>query len=306
MAVNYTSGVPNLSTNGWIPKFYDSQTNFELYANLTIAAISNTNHTSQIKNLGDEVNIQNLPAVNIYDYEKHGTLDTQITDPGNVQLLIDTAKYYNVAIDNVDEFQSHHNIQSEIGAHAAREMAIHTDRTVFADIPGDADANNQGATAGVDSGDINLGVAGTPLQLTSSTSISTILDCATVLDEQNVPDDGRYIVLPPWAIQALKESDMKSVQITGDGTSPLRNGMIGNIDRFKIYSSNLISSAIDGSDKVWNCSFGHVNALTFASQIVKTRLKEPSNTFSAQIQGLNVYGWKVIKPEAFGNLYIKK
>jgi hypothetical protein len=50
-----------------------------------------------------------------------------------------------------------------------------------------------------------------------------------VLDEQNVPETGRFLLLPFWATNLLKQSDLKAVYLTGDGTTPLRNGRVGTV-----------------------------------------------------------------------------
>jgi len=167
-------------------------------------------------------------------------------------------------------------------------------------------ARNKGATAGRISQDINLGAGGAPVQLTAATVLDLLIDAGTVLDEQNVPETGRWIVLPAWACGRIKKSDLKDASLAGDGTSIMRNGRIGVIDRFEIYMSNLVYSLTD-TVVCWHCPFGTKMALTFANQIVKTRsIEKPESTFAQLIDGLNVWGSKVVSPEAIGDLYIRK
>jgi hypothetical protein len=117
-----------------------------------------------------------------------------------------------------------------------------------------------------------------------------------VLDEQNLPDSGRFIVLPVWASALLKTSDLKNANEMGDATSPVRNGMIGRIDRFDIYVSNLLNDAGTYTDIL----FGHTKALTFATQITKTKVQDNPDGFGSLFRGLQVYGYEVILPEALG------
>lgn len=50
--------------------------------------------------------------------------------------------------------------------------------------------------------------------------------------------------------------------------------------------------------------FGHSSALTFASQLVKNEGPMRSEfTFGDKYRGLQVYGYKVVKPEAMGHFY---
>ena len=111
--------------------------------------------------------------------------------------------------------------------------------------------------------------------------------------------------MPFWATTLLKLSDIRQVDITGDTTSPLRNGMVGMIDRFTIYNSNLLP--INSSTGDWRSVIlaGHRYATTFATQLTKTETIRSERTFGDLIRGLVVYGYKVIKPEALAVAYIK-
>ena len=75
------------------------------------------------------------------------------------------------------------------------------------------------------------------------------LDMGQCLDGQNVPEDGRWAVIPAWMASLIKRSDLKQAYLTGDSVSPLRNGKLGMVDRFTLYVSNNLSSVTDlGSD----------------------------------------------------------
>ena len=98
-----------------------------------------------------------------------------------------------------------------------------------------------GAAAGRISGNINLGVTGVagPVVLvdrTENISAGEVLltDFLTkmgqVLDEQNVPVSGRWVVIPAWGSSMIKRSDIREVQVSGDKTSIWRNGMIGIVE----------------------------------------------------------------------------
>ena len=46
----------------------------------------------------------------------------------------------------------------------------------------------------------------------------------TVLDEANCPEGDRFLVIPAKMAGLIKQSDLKDASITGDGSTPLRNG----------------------------------------------------------------------------------
>jgi hypothetical protein len=185
-------------------------------------------------------------------------------------------------------------------------MGIKIDANVLAYADGLAHASNMGNKAGLESGDILLGAAAAPLQLTKTNILEIIVDCGLVLDEQQIPETDRWMVLPKWAIALLSKSDLKDASMTGDSQSVLRNGRIGSIARFTIYgSSNLATTAADPV-KTWNAMFGHPMAISFATQLTKMETIRAESTFGDLVRSLNVFGRKVFHPEALGLLYIRK
>ena len=189
---------------------------------------------------------------------------------------------------------------------ASEQMKIKTDTLVFGSIGAAVSAQNAGSTAGRLSGDINLGATGAPRVADKNSILDLIVDAGLVLDEQNVPETGRYLLLPTWACAQLKKSDLKDASLTGDGTSVLRNGRLGMIDRFTIYASNLLPMVTDTGKKCVTAFAGHKDGLTFANQLTKTEDLRAESTFGTIMRGLNVFGFKVIKPEAIAALYITK
>jgi hypothetical protein len=186
---------------------------------------------------------------------------------------------------------------------AAEQTKIKVDTEILADLPADVAAENAGATAGKLSGNINLGVTGTWLTVTSANILDVIVDTGTVLDEQNAPESDRWMVLPAWMCGMIKKSDLQDASLAGDGTSILRNGRIGMIDRYEIFRSNLLDVTVDGSTNVTNCLFGHKSALTFAGQFTNSESLRSETYFGTLHRGLKVYGYEVIKPDVMGLLY---
>jgi hypothetical protein len=182
---------------------------------------------------------------------------------------------------------------------ASMRMKINTDTVVLANTYSSAHASNQGLTAGVKSASYNMGVAGTPVLVTPTNILDSLVDMGSVMDEQNISEDGRFAVLPPWMVGMIKKSDIKDASLTGDGSSVLRNGRVGMIDRFTIYVSNLLHNAGGNYDVI----FGTKLATTFAAQITETETLKAESTFGDMVRGLLVYGYKVVKPEALGWFY---
>jgi len=164
----------------------------------------------------------------------------------------------------------------------------------------DVHASNKGTAAGRISGDIDLGVAGTPEAITSANVIGKIIDMGTVLDEANCPEGDRFIVIPAKMAGMIKQSDLKDASITGDGNTPLRNGRLGMIDRFTVYVSHNLYK--NGSE--FSVIGGHNMGFTFASQMTNMETIRSETTFGNIIRGLQVYGYKVVKPEALATMVV--
>lgn len=273
--------------------------------------ICNTDYENEIKNQGDTVIIRTIPTLTINDYQKGQKLSYERPESTPLEMVIDKGKYWAFTIDDIDAYQSDVKLMNAFSGDAGEQLKITVDADVLQGItygtagtfPGSAD--NCGTTAGYESGSYNLGVSGTPVQLTKANVIEYIIDCGTVLDEQNIPSTGRWMVIPSWMSNLLIKSDLKDSSIIG-GESTLRNGRIGIIDTFTLYKSNNLYSAIDGSFTGYYIPFGTNTATSFAAQITKTESLRAESTFGDLIRGLMVYGYKVVKPEALGLLYARK
>jgi hypothetical protein len=92
----------------------------------------------------------------------------------------------------------------------------------------------------------------------------------------------------------IKKSDLKDASITGDSMSVIRNGRLGMIDRFTIYMSHNLSV----SSGKFSLIAGHKMGFTFASQMTNMETIRSESTFGNIVRGLQVYGYKVVKPEA--------
>jgi hypothetical protein len=299
------AGYPQLSGT-YIPQLYAKQLLVYFYMATVFAAIANTNYEGEISKKGDKVNIRTLPEIVVNDYVKGAGLDYQQPDPGNVELDIDSGKYWAFAVNKVDVRQSDIDYVKQWAEHASKTLKINVDRDILSLLYTQAAASNQGALAGLKSKSINLGAVGAPLLMNPTNILNAIVDAGTILDEQSVPEQDRWIVLPPWLTGMIKKSDLRVAALTGDAVSPMRNGKIGMIDRFMIYASNQLPTGLDSQTPVTHVVFGQKEGLTFASQMVENELIPNPSDFGTLMRGLQVYGHKVTKPEAIGHLYVGK
>ena len=304
-------------STGFIPEIWSGKLIEKFYDSTVLAAISNTDYEGEIKSFGNKVKIRTKPTVTIHDYSADQELLTDRPMGNVVELLIDKGKYWNVMLDDVMRVQSDLNILDMWADDAAEQMKITIDRSVLLGMLGTAHASNRGLTAGVATASINLGVTTNPLDLVATGPASgeveildAILRLGQALDEQNIPETGRWLVIPPWAASLIKRSELRQAYLSGDAVSMLRNGRIGMVDRFTIYTSNLlpkggdvgVGAALATGETVFYA--GHPHALTFASQMTNMEIIRSERSFGDFQRGLQVYGWKVIASEALAQAVV--
>lgn len=294
------------SSSQFIPEIWSGKLVEKFYDATVFGEIANTDYEGEIKNMGDNVVIRTTPTLTIRDYLIGQSLNYENPTSPSVDLPINKGKYFAFEVDDVDRLQADIDLMDDWSGDGGEQMKIAVDTQVLAGLSTDIDSTTKGLTAGRISLDINLGTTGTPVALDKTNILDKILDMGTALDEQNVPESGRWLVLPAWACNLIKKSDIKDASLSGDGTSTLRNGRVGMIDRFMIYMSNNINSQTDGANLTFNIIGGHKAGLTFAAQMTKMETLPNPNSFGQLVRGLTVYGFKVIEGKYLVELYAYK
>ena len=298
---------------GFIPEIWSGKLIEKFYAATVLAAISNTDYEGEIKSYGDRVKIRTKPTLIINDYLVNGDLALQRPVGSSVELTIDKGKYFAAILDDVIEKQSDINNLSLWADDASEQMKITVDTGVLLSILNQANPANQGATAGAISGNINLGTSGAPVATVGRNPatgqveiIDVILRLGQCLDELNIPETGRWVVMPTWATFQIKRSELREVFISGDSVSILRNGRFGQVDRFTIYASNLLPNGVAAglAAGVYPIFAGHAHALTFASQMTNVETIRAERTFGQILRGLQVYGSAVLDNKALAQALV--
>jgi len=268
----------------FIPEIFSKLLQAKFYKTSVLPSISNTDYEGEITGQGDKVTIRTVPAVTIADYA--GSITTQELETAKVELLIDKAKYYSFKIDDVLAAQSNIDLLEAASNDAGEGMRVAVETEVL---------------SGVVAGATTIGSQTT---ITAANILGELLTAAKSLDELNIPEEGRFAVLSPEFISLLKQSELRQAYLTGDDTSPMRNGKVGMVDRFTVYQSNMLYTPGSGADSGYtHILAGHPKAISFASQFTNTETNRMESTFGDQVRGLKVFGSKVVVPDA---LYVGK
>ena len=273
----------------WAARLLTALEKFLVYGQ---ANVSNRHYEGEIREAGNTVKIASIGDVSIGDYIK----DTDISDPeilndSEQTLLIDQAKYFNFYVDSIDRAQQNVDVLDEAmrrSAWALREKA---------------DAFLAGVMqAAVPAGNL-IGSVTTPEVPTAANAYEYLVDLGVLLDESDVPLEGRFVVVPAWFHGLLLKDDRFIHTGTRRGDAALANGHVGEAAGFSILKSNNVPNTAGAKYKI---VAGHSIATAYVEQIVDLQTYKPEKRFGDAVKGLHVYGAKVVRPTALAMLIADK
>lgn len=307
MSIPASSGYPQYSGNLINPLFsLDLLERF--YASTIYSEISTTEYSGQLEKQGDQITFWREPRVRVRDTTKNQPIEHDTIDSEPITMTIDQAKDFSIKMSQIDEVQIQNFPlwKEKFLQSAGKELAIAIDGPLMTAMYTSVAPENQGPAAGRESQNINMGTVGAPLQINKFNVTEVFAQVHQVLDEVNAPTDSRFITVPPAGITVLRNSDLKAAYMTGLSWSPLTNGKLPDeVMGFTIMRSNLIPKAIDPGVNLlaYHIVAGVKMATAFAAQIEKTRVIEDKDDWATYYQGLTVYGFQVLYPDALVHLY---
>lgn len=264
-----------------------------LHKNLVFAqsGIVNMDYEGKITKQGDQVKINFIGDITVFDVTRNADIpDPEQLDTAATTLLIDQAKGFNFAVDDVDKVQAKGNlIESAMGeaSYGVRDKADQYIAGFYADA---AAANLIGSDVA-------------PITPTADTMYDYLVDLSVKLDEANVPSGGRWCVLPPWAHGYLLKDKRFVSTGTTQGDVVRANGEVGEAAGMRILKSNNIRNT---NNTLYKIMAGYPGAISYADQIVSVEAYRMERRFSDAMKGLHVYGSKVIRPQGLAVLTANK
>ena len=301
---NFLTSVAGQTNAFWVPQIYSKKVQIALRKAATAEAICNTDYMGEIKNFGDTVNIVQEPQITVSDYTRGlATSATALTDQELI-LVVDQAKYFQFALDDIEKRFSHINFQSVASDNAAYKLRDALDSNVFTYLGADAQVST---TAN------RLGTTGTPIDIGFATGeidpLNSMSTSAKLLDIQNAPEEGRWFVGAPEWYDALANTSSKLLSVDYNaGKGSLRNGLVasGLVRGFQMYKSNNLAT-VDlsgltpaGSATQPVATWGQMSSTSCASQLKIVESLRSTTTFADIVRGLLVFGRKVLRPECLG------
>lgn len=269
-----TAFIPQL----WAASLLENLNNAHVYANCV-----NKDYQDNLK-VGDTVRINSIGRVTIGNYTKNTwTISPEVLDGTGQTLLIDTAKYFDFGIDDIDQAQQTPKLMNAFMEEAAWGLAEAADDYLAALIAAGVASGNQltAATVGQGAGDRD--------------AFELIVDMGVKLDVSNTPRNSRWLVVPPWFIGELVKDPRFTSFGTSQNLSVAMKGMVKEMAGFDLMVSNNVP--VTGS--AYTILGGYKGAVTYAESIPKGQPEafRIEAGFGDAVKGLHVYGGKVTRPD---------
>ena len=294
-----------MALNNFIPTVWSAQLLASLRKSLVIGqeGVVNKNYEGEITGYGSTVKINGIGPITIGNYVKNTNIAAVETLSDTTQeLLIDQQKYFNFQIDDIDKAQQNPKVMGQAMSDAAYGLRDKADTYIASIITFDATI---GTATEQQAKDVTVlgGVNG--FDLATANAYDILVDAKIQLDKQNVPTEGRYVVVTPEFHGKL----LKNNNFIGTGSAladgVLRNGLVGRAAGFDIYSSNNIQTSVEGGSTVSNIFAGYPGAISFAEQIMSVEAYRPEGRFADAMKGLYVYGARIVRPNGLVRIWVR-
>lgn len=254
--------------------------------------VVNREYEGEIRQAGNTVKIASIGDVTIGDYTKNSDInDPQILSDSDISLAIDQSKYFNFYVDSVDRAQQNANVLDEAMRRSAWALRERADAYLAGIMDAAVPAGNR------------IGSIASPIVPTKDNAYEYLVDLGVLLDEGNVPTDGRFAVVPAWLHGLLLKDDRFVRSGTAAGDRRLANGEVGEAAGFRILKSNNVPNTAGAKYKILA---GHPIATCYAEQVLDVQTFKPEKRFGDAVKGLHVYGAKVVRPAALAELIASK
>ena len=300
---NFGNSVAGQTNSFFLPSVYSKKVmNFFRKASV-IEAITNTDYAGEISSFGDSVKIIKEPVITVSDYTRNTDTTQQMLTDQEISLVVDSAKAFKFIVDDIESNMSHVNFKEIASSSAAYALKDSYDAAVLATMFAGCSATTPNHILGADSAtDLAAGVfdgsGAADLGASETDPLDLMARMARLLDEQNVPEEGRWFVASPDFYEVLGQSSSKLLSVDYNaGQGSIRNGLVssGKLRGFDMYKSNNIAATSNAAGK---CLAGHISSTATANTILSTEVLRDQSSFGDIVRGLHVYGAKVLRDEA--------
>ena len=300
---NFANSVSGQTNSFFLPSVYSKKVLNFFRKSSVVEAITNTDYAGEISAFGDSVKIIKEPVISVSAYTRNtDTTETRLTD-AEASLVVDSANAFKFIVDDIETNMSHVNFKEVATSSAAYALKDAYDAAVLVEMFAGCSASSPNHILGADSAtDLGAGVfdgsGAADLGPSETDPLDLMARMARLLDEQNVPEEGRWFVASPDFYEVLGQSSSKLLSVDFNaGQGSIRNGLVssGKLRGFDMYKSNNIAATSNAAGK---CLAGHISSTATAQTILSTEVLRDPTSFGDIVRGLHVYGANVLRDEA--------
>jgi hypothetical protein len=298
---NTTSGQTN---EFFVPEIFSKKIQNFFRKSSVIEAITNTDYAGEISAFGDTVKIIKEPSITVAAYKRASSTTKQYLTDQELTLVVDKANSFKFIVDDIEEKLSHVNWASIGASSAAYTLKDTMDSEVltamFAGVSASApdhilggDGSGSAAASFTGANPIDMGHASGEI-----TPLAVMARMGRLLDDSQIPEDGRWFVAKPEFYEELASTDSKLMSSDyNQGDGGVRNGLVasGSIRGFKMYKSSNVPAASNAGGQVLA---GHMSSTATAQSILNIETLRDTDTFGDIVRGLHVYGRQVLRDDA--------
>ncbi len=284
-----------MGVENFIPEMWSATLFVKLRKALVYGGLCQRDYEGEIRNFGDTVHINEIGPVTVNAYTKSATLTYETLASAQKTLVVDQASSFSFKIDDIDQAQTNPKLMDGAMSDAAYRIADTIDQYI-AGLYAQAGATPSATTY--------IGASGGSYSVSSGNVIENLSYAARYLTEKNVPQQGRWIVVPPWYTQKLILAETGAISAIGvpkvfdDGA--LVSGYVGRLMGFDIFESNNVTT----SSTQYRVMCGNRSAISYVGQVSEIEALRLQTTFADAARGLYIYGAKVTNPDALLTMYL--
>lgn len=268
-----------MAITNFIPEVWSASILEALRAKLVFPSLCNRDYEGDIREAGDTVHITGYDDVTVKKYTRGTNITVDaVTDANKGTLTIDQSDYFAFKVNDLDKVQAKADLTGNFTNSAAYNMALNVEKYI-------SGLMDKAATA----------PAKTISVTTPSDAYLAVVEARKQLDKQNVPTEGRWIVVSP-DFNALLLQDSRFIEGTEAGHNTLLNGVVGSVSGFTVVESNNVPT-VSGKPSKQSIIAGTNAATTFAQQVNKVEAMRMQDDFADMVRGLDLYGGLVVRPE---------
>lgn len=268
-----------MAITNFIPEVWSASILEALRAKLVFPSLCNRDYEGDIREAGDTVHITGYDDVTVKKYTRGTNITVDaVTDANKGTLTIDQSDYFAFKVNDLDKVQAKVDLTGNFTNSAAYNMALNVEKYI-------SGLMDKAATA----------PAKTISVTTPAGAYLAVVEARKQLDKQNVPTEGRWIVVSP-DFYALLLQDSRFIEGTEAGHNTLLNGVVGSVSGFTVVESNNVPT-VSGKPSKQSIIAGTNAATTFAQQVNKVEAMRMQDDFADMVRGLDLYGGLVVRPE---------